>query len=581
MKKLSLFLLLALFIIVACKNEGEPPQQGPDSAVSNYLTVSLVTPKSAVGRAGEKYEDGKAEENHINSVRFFFFDGEGNPSKVSKQAATNTYRSYIDWIPTSTDQSQGPVSGETVEKIVTATLGINMPVTEELPKLVVAVLNPSSDVLSLAGNPSLQQLRSQVYNYYDGLTDSNFVITNSVYAENGKSVDATPIDGNFRETADSAALHPLYIYVERVLARLDLSLGLESSASLSSGEFIYKVSEKPYMVDGAEKDIYVKFLGWNVTATTTASRLIKLISPQWPSTLFADLEPWNISEFHRSFWGINPQEGQFTYQYGTYDGIADGQLDPNAGNYATALTIPAPGKSETVYLQENVAEYNQEQNGEGPAVPSKVILAAQLVDINGNPLTLAHWANRYYTYNGALASMANSLNLYQKETSEGSTTYTQISPKYLQFVSANEIYPDGLPDDVASYYVYAQLNDTAKVITWYNGNAESAAPYTTEEANAYILNRVNYAMVWNTGYSYYYFDIRHLGAKGNPGYFGVVRNHLYLAKVSSLTGLGTPVFKPNQVIYPEMPGYDDNVITAVIRILQWRVVSQEYPLVWP
>ena len=87
-------------------------------------------------------------------------------------------------------------------------------------------------------------------------------------------------------------------------------------------------------------------------------------------------------------------------------------------------------------------------------------------------------------------------------------------------------------------------------------------------------------MVWNTGMTYYYFDVKHLGASGSPAYYGIVRNHIYKTTVTSVTGLGTPVYDPDQIIEPEKPKYNESLIQADIRILQWRIVSQDYELEW-
>ncbi|WP_300851937.1 fimbria major subunit, partial [uncultured Bacteroides sp.] len=64
------------------------------------------------------------------------------------------------------------------------------------------------------------------------------------------------------------------------------------------------------------------------------------------------------------------------------------------------------------------------------------------------------------------------------------------------------------------------------------------------------------------------------------GKYGVVRNHVYAANIHSLVGLGTPVYDPEEVIYPEKPGGDDTYIAAEIRILSWRIVNQNIDLEW-
>ena len=588
MRKTWLLPVLAL-VFSACNDGSTPNEQDKSENVArNYLSVNILTPKtsSRVTVNPDDYQDGEPSENKINTVRFFFFDASGNPSLVRKQAGatdpSNAYVSYIDWFPTSADEGGGDQS-QTVEKILTATLGINMPATSKLPELVLAILNPTPEVLNLQGNPALSTLLNLTNDYYTGLTNGNFVITNSVYAglNNSNLVNATEIEeSNFQPTEDDASQNPLNIYVERVLARLDLSIFLTPAGT---AENVFELEETSYPVGGVDTDIYVKLLGWNVTATTTSSRLIKTIDPQWPTSLFGNIEPWNIAELHRSFWAVNPEV--VDYQYGTFNNSqAGGSENPNTANGLEIPEVSVPGGDNyytTVYLQENANPYDANLTPEAPETPSKIILAAQLVDIDGNPQTLIRWANRYYTLTGALNAITNSLNLYQATTVGGVTQYDKITPGDLQFVTADQLYGGNLPEDVANYYVYVQLSSAAQNITWYNGNSQSSQAFTTQEANNYILNVVNYLMYWNEGYTYYYMDIRHLGDLGTPGYAGIVRNHLYKVNVTSIGGLGTPVYEPDSVIYPEMPGYDDSVLSAVINILQWRVVSQDYEFQWP
>ena len=565
-------------ILASCSSEKNIFPDEPGGESSNFLSVSLVTTKTN-SRAAD-YVDGAAQENAISTVRFYFFDIEGNATPVFKESVSGTYLSYIDWQPIPADESTGNVPGQTVEKIVNATLGINMPQTAQLPAMVLAVINPTSSLLSIQGNPSLTTLRSIVADHYTGLTSSNFVISNSVYADNGSTVDATIIDSDcYGTTADEAEQNPVIIYVERVLARLDLSINIEGGVELSEGEYIYPASDKAYNIGGQEQEVFVQFLGWNVTSTPDASRLIKSINPQWQDDLFGNFEIWNSNNYHRSFWAVNPPADQFGLLFGAYQGTPN----PETGNYMPALSnqMPAPNTTATTYLQENAAEYSQIEYGTGSPNSSKVIIAAQLVDQSGEPISMALWANRYYTPTGVVNAIANSLNFYSVATVDGQTTYTQITPAELQLLSAKEVYGDDLPDDVSSYFVYAQLTDEAEELTWALGNDPNAPVYTTQQVNTYIINRTNFILFWNEGMTYYYFDIRHLGNEGFPGYFGVVRNHIYAANVTSVAGLGTPVFNPDEIIYPEMPPYDNSMLTAQIRIQQWRIVSQDYDLKWP
>lgn len=596
MKKSILFPILGL-MMAGCVNESVneiTPDQNEEGTRS-FISVSLVTPYSSTRatnptEAPGSYVDGYDYENKVNSIRFYFFNEEGIPTDVFKQSSSGTYLPYIDWQPTDADVSDDdPDVDDTVEKVITATLGINQPAGADRPELVLAVINPPAPVLSYQGNPTLTQLRNILSDFYTGLHYNNFVITNSVYvAKDGGNAYATEIsEENFGDSADDPDMQTLVIYVERVLARLDFYLNIKNASKTvtpTTGEpyLIYQVSnpESNPTIDGNNDEaVYARFLGWNITQTPDTSRLVKEINAEWPDNLFqTNNEPWSVYQYHRSYWAINPPEADFNYLYGTFDGSAKG----DNGQYATALSFPENGATTpiTEYMQENAAEEGN-PTGKGAINPTQVIIAAQLVNAEGQPVELVRWANRYYTQTNALVAIANVLDLWKGSEVATGTQYTHITPADLQLVSATELYGTSLPEDVAEYYVYVQLSDAAAKLQWHDGSETTSNTLTTEQVNNYIQDRVNHLMVWTSGQAYYYIDIRHISnTESAPGYFGVVRNHIYSCHITSIEGLGTPVFKPEEVIHPQQPSYDDSMITAEVKILQWRIVSQDYDIKW-
>ena len=613
MKKFFLFPLLGL-LLTACSTQDPTINNGGDPADDSaraYLTLNLVSGGSIASRAEgdvppggfDGYQDGEAEENAVEFVRFYFFTQNGDPAPVKKLTGTQKgYFSYVDWYPSAGDVG-GPEHNETVEKVLNATLGITFPDGSELPALVLAVINPSAEVQALtpypaAGvqepkNASLEELRAAIYDFKTDLTDNNFVMSNSVYLENGQVVDAKVLESeNFGDTPEEAADNAIVIYVERVLARLDFKLALTGQEVTYGGETFTIYPTRPdetadsgngtYDVDDEAKEIYVRFLGWNITGTPTTSRLVKSIS-NWDANLFGTGVLWNTADYHRSFWAINPSadtEG-FEYLYGNFGTGAAGAVGEGNEYPANSQPLPTGNEAVTIYLQENAAA---DAAANGPEYATKVIIAAQLVDETGKPYEVAQWGYKKYTVYSLKKAFANRLNLYRKVTNPetGSVTYTKIQPEDLEFVTWEDRYPESESnEDTANYYVYAQLTSVAaEQYTWTLGNTQDAPVMTTAQVNDYIRDDLNHAMVWKGGLTYYYFDIRHLALEGNTGAVGIVRNHLYETTVKSLTGLGTPVFNPDQVIYPEMTEYDESIISATVKILQWRIVAEDYELTW-
>lgn len=614
----------------------------------NYLAVSVLPTRTMGSRADDpqgEYENGTPEENKVNRVRFFFFDKDGQPVRVWRNSGTGKgYNSYIDWYPSAEDQ-EDVNNKPTVEKILTATLGLTLPLNSEsqpnLPASVLAVINPTPKILTLneeqasslveegdgsadaedvLTGPSLTTLKDAITDYKTGLMTDNFVMSNSVYLDGTNVVDVTELKDNmFSTTIAGAEENKLTIYVERVLARLDFAIGMDGNPITTENDnfMIYQVSKKTnstddseaetpegmaedgentesaqtgcYEVDGKEVDIYVRFLGWNITGTPKKSRLIKEISSKWGENFFSESLRWNTKDYYRSFWAINPtlklplQENETPlegdYLFGNFGVGANTTSD----SPANAFDIPEKGESFVTYLQENAAF---DATRDTCVYPTKVIIAAQLVKENGEPYELAEWAYKKYTLINLKKKLAEDvLHLYKKSSSESGEGYKKIAPEDLTFATAAEL-GEGNSNDPGRYNVYVILSEEGAKSTWQIGDAPQTESFATSaDVNKYIRDAVGDAMVWKNGYTYYYFDIQHLNTVSttseDPGYYGVVRNHAYKTTVKSVTGLGTPVYNPDEVIYPEKPKYDESIISAEIDILQWRIVENNYELVWP
>ena len=581
MKKI--FILLPIFMVAAlitgCSNDdGIENDEGiKEEAATNYLSVNLVTAPSVGSRAVQddgNYENGVGSENSVERVRFYFFNADGSAAAVKKNALGG-YDNWYDW----TAPSQGEGEKPNVEKSLTATIIIESPkdgTGDGVPSYVVAVINPSAQVE--AKSYSLAQLDAVEGNFDTDL----FVMSNSVYKNGTEKAEAVSIEGHMYNTSNAALANPVTIYVERVLAKVRLTNGITAGIkTLTDGTVLIPTGTDDDPQTYAGKDIYVKFLGWNATATADKSYLMKKINTAWSDDLFGADEPWNYSPYFRSFWAVNP-EG-LTFGYGTFDDATSSYPDNSAtiapANYIKYFdggTADDP-KINYAYVQENAA---QDGSGANTATPTKVIIAAQLVDENGDALEIAEYAFQKYTVAGLKTEFASGAKLYKKTTDdEQKVVFTSISENDITFKTATEVSDDG-PITAGRYYVYAQLTEDAESSTWTESDAENAETISADKANE-ILESLGHAKIWKNGYTYYYFDVRHLNPEETGvGYVGIVRNHLYDAKVTSLSGLGTPVWNPKETIYPEKPQDEDTFVAAEIKILSWRVVPNSIPLEW-
>ena len=174
------------------------------------------------------------------------------------------------------------------------------------------------------------------------------------------------------------------------------------------------------------------------------------------------------------------------------------------------------------------------------------------------------------------------------------TKAEEISPADITFITANEKTNIGKAAkeivESGSYYVYACLAPTATDdFSWYtnvtidkdpdSGNVtkitvDKNSKVTPDAINAILLD-LPHAKIWNDGKTYYFANI--MQSATVPG---VVRNHIYDINLKKVYGIGTPVYEPDEEIVPEQPTDEDTYVAAEIKILQWRLMTQDVEFNW-
>lgn len=648
MKKL--FIIAIAFGLAACQTEKTDVGQFESSdAETNYISIKIASANGGGTRAllGEQdpdnpnfddgWEKGNAVPNEsvVNTVRFYFFDTFGDPAVVDY----STGQSYKDFTVGNGIFADGEQELENVEHILTETVIIQIKrdagssTMAGFPSQLLAILNPPA-TLSLGDKPKLDAVleysNAALYSTKDG-----FVMSNSVYADGDPvaTVNTVPIlEENIQTSATLAKDHPLEIYVERVVAKVALNVELEEE---KGGKKVYKAltgdeadADNKYPVVGEEgkaedTEIYIEFLGWNVTATADNTYMIKHINPAWQNnyiTASGNLfntayEPWNYKEYYRSFWAINPDN--LGYEYGNFATAKAKSFDKTEYQDVTPYT----------YLPENAANSETDYNKQH----SQVIIAAQLVDGQGKPLAIAEYAGQKYlndkednaAIKKVLLSALNAKYSYTTDaTAQAQNEFKGISEKDIKLETKWETVENVTDDNrkegdnldlegapkTGRYLVYATLTDAAADYTWYNamptekdfdgdnGAAWKAAHESSADDVIAALKALGSVKIWTEGKTYYYFDIRHLAnptgltateektvedlQNETPGFYGVVRNHIYKCNITSIYGLGTPVFDPDEVIIPEHPQEEEVFLAARINILSWRIVNRDYDLKW-
>lgn len=558
--------LASVFATGCSQDDLQPGASDADNGQStvSYLSVNVLsTDKSSTRAEGDVYENGTPEENNVKKVRFYFFDGNGAASNVILKG--NSYVNYHDWTPGSNDQSMAS-DGNNVASMLKATIVINTKKGDKLPQQIAAVINPAESLQSR----SLQSLKDITKDYAaSGLTgDGTFVMFNSVYKSAGTEYCAVPLTSeNLAKSEEDAKNNPVQIYVERNVAKVSIDLkeaGFDNDTKLIP---LKDKEGKSLMANG--KQIYLKINGWKLTAITDKGRLVKDIDLTWTSSW------WNLPASKRSCWAINASDA--VNQYFSYN-----EITPTESNI-----------DKSIYTNENAEDYTINNNPNG-LNKTKFILSGTLCDQDGKSITIVRHLGALFADSfdkddekknlielkkNILAQLqANGNHYYYK----GLVTENGVSKEGFIGIDVDDLEISAFDlvekeDSKNNCYVYAKLSKDGENKTWYSSAAENAEPMTDAKKTINeTLKSVDKALVWRSGMTYYYSEIKH----NDDGTIGVVRNHVYKASISKIAGLGTPVYNPDEKIYPEKPDPNDHYIAAKINILAWHIVNSDYKLEW-
>lgn len=550
----------------------------------SYIAVNIksVGTAGAGTRAGDytqgdgTYEDGTENEGAISAVRFFFFNSDGSPyimkgTKENYKQLENTSVTGADHLYT--------IEGKTAAMLVIEGE------TKTAPAYMIAVVNPGTltNLKDIAYRES--QLRDEFTDkqFVKIATDgtgkySNFVMSNSVYAENGARVCASSVSGHVEENSDAATKNPVDIYVERVVAKATTNVntdkGWEQIASgADNGK--YKIKVGKINIDAEhEKDVYAVVQGWGLADENRTAELEKQIdvsSNNWTSTTLG-IDPWTTPDYHRCFWSASVP---FTPSSGS---------NPIVNHAFSAFTTPFG--TTPLYTCPNTLSYEEFKASNNYEKPydntlTKVLVAAKLVyyddQNNSHPADICKYRGiQILGADNVLKQVAKDHSEYWTEDPTNPSKHVLLAPTDLVYTREN--LAGSTTDGLKSYEVRPVLKANVKV---YKKKSDGSGSFETTDSNDELnaLLAQSPVQVRKDGMTYYFTPIRHLAQnKTEMGYYGVVRNHSYRITINTISGFGTPVYNPDEVIDPVIPKDTETYLAARINVLSWRVVPSSVDL---
>ncbi|MGL5938503.1 MAG: Mfa1 family fimbria major subunit [Phocaeicola sp.] len=513
-EKLSLIAIYSL-LVTGCSKDNIAEVENQTIGDKAYVSVNIVSP-SSTDRSLKEFEVGTNEENKVNEVMLFFFkDGTGCVDAVT-------------FNPTFTENTTNGTTNEGA--ISSAVVVLENP--KIIPTSVIAVLNPTA-AIKLLTKPDLSELTNLIETFS---TKAPFVLSNSVYANSTKEtvINATPLSGNqICKTKELALVNPVNIAVERVVAKVAVDMGKVTTPNGANSQLI---------VDGASLNVNINLVGWKVTETVPKSYLLKSIDNGWNETW------WNDPSNKRSYWAKSytlSQEDK--YGYHSYSDISE-NLDPE-------------------YCLENTTNSKY----------TKIIVAAQLQDSEGNPIELMEWNGVKYLKTTMIDYIKGSGSIQQYYTKKidmnNIETYSSLPADAIDFTT--EGVTTGVQNKVIPTLSAAYTSKTFYTLSGTTPNI-TATEVTVDDVKA-SLKAFGEIKYWNEGSSYYFIEIKHNDSK-EGGLKGIVRNHYYKLLINSVTGPGISVPDKEVKIVPSPDKDEDSYLAATITILSWNVVSQTVDL---
>ncbi|MEY8688103.1 Mfa1 family fimbria major subunit [Bacteroides sp. AN502(2024)] len=622
-RKLGILSLFLSVLFAGCSSDESVINEGGEDNGKDlgYIAVNIVQPGAVTGRSATVpdgtqsggFVSGDEEENFAGDATFIIYKKKNDASKTHEYLSTQT-------IPL--EATSGPNGQPAVEKIYSAVLVIDAdddlkPSTDpakdpRFAGIIYCVLNAPKEIKEFDGAEDKTEATLQgLIGSYGSATKGSFIMSNSTYrgyadeAKTNLSEDVTCgtqfTTDNYKTTPNEALANPVDIYVERVVARVDTK-----KADPFNNE-----QPDPFGTNDNSKKLTIRITGMEIANIATKSYLFKNVSGRnvtgsgWPTDW--NNQVWDANNT-RCYWETVPTLTAGDYINQSYTAIVGAGTSTAAETGGTGETGGSTEQKvygafsnfdKTLYIQPNTSDNK-----------TAVLVTAQLLDNANKPADLVWIKGGYFTNTDALKLVCSHLKAKQwaikTSMPDGKTEFRNIEPTDLDW--ARYVDPDAetkilLNSNLKDYQAIAQVKtpsagsfickasgvgtDAATEIKKKEGETETS--YGIDDLNGASVGTDDgrlasetslYAEVFKNGLCYYFVNIDQTGVLGNvtpapTKYEGVVRNHIYELTLSSIKGIGTAVFDPEQTIIPVKPPHDEfYYLAARINVLKWKFVKQ-------
>ena len=567
-------------LLAGCPKEDDSPQEGTGgtttvpAGTTGTMNVSL---KYAIETRAD-YDDGESSESRAQDLTIYFFDD-------NKNYLGSSYVSNL-------NQKNETPENDNVTSTITVDVPTNIVQTlydsseEEAKMYVVAVLNKGTFTPQITDDNKSYADFNQACRI--ALTDAakpdNFMMTSSNYLED--------ISG----TQTEMALTP--ITKKHVGLKSDDKTTAPITVTIAVERVVAKV-----MVQEKEGQL-LNILGWGLNVTNKTFYPVKnfggnqFLDELTSTGKYRDWIPykqatWNVLADMRSHWAVDPNYSQ---DQATKDD------DFNKFSFSDPSSAET---GEALYCFENTTVETMQQRN---ATTSAVIVAQfypkdfketdkEYSWIKWNDLAYSG-ANTYAAFVEAVVKEADgdkqTITMYYKEDKEGDTEvegkhYSSLSKDdFICIYTTDENKSIKFGDEIIGYED-AQLEVRLK---------EDINPYQIEgdavtDASDAVKTAITKALtdnpptVYYKGYCYYVVPIRHFakdevadytGGEYQPnhlGRYGFVRNNYYKIRINDITQPGEPITDPTVDPSTDKDDETNYWINVSIKVLSWKVRTQE------